>query len=102
MPNENIEIIGLSKNRIAITFSKNAIAGLREGKSFVCNVKTGRKDTKFLFMRTSSFKEKMVEFNQQGGLVSKPNIFLRGIRKVGDMFRRNKIRPVGKYKEVKK
>jgi hypothetical protein len=101
MPNENIEIVNLSKNRIAITFSKNAIAGLREGKSFVVNVKVGRKDVKFLFMRTSSFKERMVEFQKGGGLGSEPNIFVRGFRKAKDWFSRNKIRPVGKYKEVK-
>ena len=94
MPNENMEIVNLSKNRVAINFSKNAIAGLREGKSFVVNVKIGRKDVKFLFMRDSAFREKLGQFRQTMG--DEPGLWNR----VKGFFQKLKVTPVGRYKEV--
>ncbi len=67
--NQNVEIIQLSKNNIAVTFNKHAIKALHNGQSQAIKLKQGilKKDITFLFMRDKDFKKAYSEFNKMLG-----------------------------------
>ena len=91
-------VVNLSENRIAINFSKNAIAGLRDGKSFAVDIKKGRSSLRFVFMRTSAFKEKMAQF-KQSDLIGDLS-FWGKVKRFFGRFSKLSILPSGKYKET--
>jgi len=72
-----IEIVQLSKNNIAVTFNKHALKGLEKGGSQAIVLKQGfgRKDITFLFMRDKDFKEKFNNYNR--GLAPKKSFWAK-------------------------
>ena len=61
---ENIELIQLSPNSYVIAFSRKSLAALKNGKATGVIVKTGFKKLKFIFMRDSTYREQMHDFEQ--------------------------------------
>ena len=60
---QDVSLIQLSKNNIAITFNKRAIAGMREGATSGIKMKVGRgREIRFVFMRDSTYRARMKEF----------------------------------------
>lgn len=66
---QDVEIIQLSKNNIAVLFNKHALTALRAGHSQAIILKQGigRKDLTFLFMRDTDFKKSYSDFTKTLG-----------------------------------
>ncbi len=65
---QDIQVIQLSKNNLAVTFNKQALEGLKHGKSQAIKLKQGlgRKDITFLFMRDVEFAKRQQQFFSGG------------------------------------
>jgi len=62
--NENIEVYQLSDNNMCVTFNKNSLAAIKDGRSVALKVQVGKRELKMLFIRDTSFREMMTEYKQ--------------------------------------
>lgn len=98
---EDVQLVQLSPNRVAITFNKKALAKLREGGSAGVSLKFASKELKFLFMRDVEFNAKFAEFRRTSVMEQKSlpwwkRWFLTPFMKV------RKLSPLGKHRKVEK
>lgn len=58
----NVDVVQLGSKQIAVTFSKHALAGLKDGQSFAVDLKVKGDTFRMMFMRDTDFKEKIHQF----------------------------------------
>lgn len=62
MSDVKVDIIQLSKSTVAVTFSKNALAAIKDGASTAVQLNVGNRTMKFVFMRDMAFQERYNQF----------------------------------------
>ena len=69
--NQNVDIVQLSKNNLAITFNKHALVALKEGRTQLVQLKVGSRQLKIIVCRDNTLNENLSTFRQHFGVEKK-------------------------------